>query len=114
MKVHSLFITHKLQHTSDSLRVAHAVFDINCYMYTVLCCVCTSDFATVYAEFIKTLILMEATLAAENEVRVLTHILYILLHVGEHQVNTEQVHKIMYVHVLGPELFSSKMLKCGN
>ena len=39
---------------------------------------------------------MEATLAAENEVRFLTHILYILLHVGEHQVNTEQVHKIMF------------------
>lgn len=39
---------------------------------------------------------MEATLAAENEVRFLTHILYILLHVGEDQVNTEQVHKIMF------------------
>ena len=69
---------------------------------------CTPDFATVCAEFIKTLILMEATLAAENEVRFLTHILYILLHVGEHQVNTEQVHKSCFQV---RELDSSKLWK---
>ena len=96
MKVHSLFTSVLVPHGHVMLSSL-----ATCILYLLLCCVCTPDFATVYAEFIKTLILMEATLAAENEVRFLTHIVYFYYQMQvNQQVNTKQVHKNSSVQLL--------------
>ena len=83
-----------------------------CILYLLLYCVCTPDFATVYAEFIKTLILMESTLAAENEVRFLTHIVYSYYKITKWTLN--KCIKTVCASVQIREIDGSKMLKSGN